>query len=99
MTQNGAKWLKVRSRYKYFANPARNATARYSHSPSSGNRVSVIEKIQEASDSKHVGSRRTRFDGSPSRGSSVSRGPHWNCSGKPNRRSAPTTLGKLMSWV
>ena len=52
---------------KCFGNPGGNDQARYSHSPSSGNRVSVEEKRQEGSDSKHVGSRRTRFDSSTNR--------------------------------
>ena len=83
---------------KYFANPADDDQARYSHSPSSGNRVSVEEKMQEASDIRQVGSRRPRFDGSPNRGSSASPGPNATAQGNQHRRSAPFTQGKLISY-
>lgn len=83
---------------KYFANPGGDDQARYSHSPSSGNRVSVEEKMQEGSDIRQVGSRRPRFDSNPNRGSSSTQGPYATAVGSQNRRSGPVTQGKLMSY-
>ena len=90
---------------KYFSNPGGDDQARYSHWPSSGNRVSVEEKMQEGSDIRQVGSRRPRFDSNPNRGSSAiqgryttAQGPYASAVGSQNRRSAPVTQGKLMSY-
>lgn len=84
---------------KYFANPAGEEHNRYYHDlPSSGTRVSVEEKTPKASDSRHVGALRQRFEIIPGRVSSSSPGSYATAPGNKNRMSAPTIQGKMTSY-